>query len=206
MITRTKGIKAVVVGDGAIGKTCLLMSYAEGEFPSTYVPTVFDNYNTAIVIDQKTYSLGLWDTAGQEEYNRLRVLCYPKTDIFMICFSVVSPTSFDNVKQKWFPEIAHHCPDTPYVLVGTKIDLRGDEAEVNRLMVDGERPLTRGQGEDLAEEIGAEGYAECSALTKDGVTELFEMVTRTAIFNMGELLPEDPSDDKPRKRRGCILL
>jgi small GTP-binding protein len=52
------------------------------------------------MVDGKTISLGLWDTAGQEDYDRLRPLSYPQTDVFLICFSVVSPPSFENVRTK----------------------------------------------------------------------------------------------------------
>jgi Ras-related C3 botulinum toxin substrate 1 len=79
-----------------------------------------------MVVDGIQVSLGLWDTAGQEDYDRLRPLSYPQTDVFLICYSVASPSSFENVTSKWYPEIKHHCPDAPIILVGTKIDLRED--------------------------------------------------------------------------------
>lgn len=69
-------------------------------------------------VDTIQVSLGLWDTAGQEDYDRLRPLSYPQTDVFLICFSVASPSSFENVTSKWYPEIKHHCPDAPIILVG----------------------------------------------------------------------------------------
>ena len=58
---------------------------------------------------------------------RLRPLSYPQTDVFLICFSVTSPASFENVRAKWYPEVSHHCPNTPIILVGTKLDLREDK-------------------------------------------------------------------------------
>ena len=80
--------------------------------------TRFDNYSAPMVCDGVPVSLGLWDTAGQEDYDRLRPLSYPQTDVFLICFSVVSPSSFENVTSKWCPEIKHHCADAPILLVG----------------------------------------------------------------------------------------
>jgi len=87
-------IKLVAVGDGAVGKTCTLITFTSGEFPRDYIPTVLDNYSSAVIIDDREINLGLWDTAGPEDYDRLRPLSYPQTDIFLVCFSLVSPASF----------------------------------------------------------------------------------------------------------------
>lgn len=92
-----KAIKCVVVGDGTVGKTSLAVSYKTGAFPEEYVPTVFDNYTVNMVFEGKPINLGIWDTAGQDEYCRLRPLSYPNTDIFLVCFSLASPASFENV-------------------------------------------------------------------------------------------------------------
>ncbi len=88
---------------------------------------MFDNYEAEILVEGQNVKFSLWDTAGQEGYSRIRTLSYPKTDIFLVCFSVVKHTSFDNVAEKWCPELHHHCPNVPMILVGTQIDLREDE-------------------------------------------------------------------------------
>ncbi|RKP18841.1 small GTPase Cdc42 [Rozella allomycis CSF55] len=167
-------IKCVVVGDGAVGKTCLLISYTTNKFPSEYVPTVFDNYAVQVMIGEEPYTLGLFDTAGQEDYDRLRPLSYPQTDVFLICFSVASPASFDNAREKWFPEIRHHCPGTPCLLVGTQVDLREDTATINALKNKKQKMISEEQGLALAKEIKAIKYVECSALTQKGLKNVFD--------------------------------
>jgi len=179
-----QNVKCVVVGDGAVGKTCLLISYTENRFPVDYVPTVFDNFTTGVEVDGNHINFALWDTAGQEEYSRLRALSYPETDVFLLCFSVVSPPSFDNIKTKWFPEVDHHCPEAKKILVGTKIDLRNDKKVLAELPP-GEKLPTTEQGENVAKEIGAKAYLECSAYTQEGLKRVFEEAIRTVISPSG---------------------
>eukprot|EP01097_Dermamoeba_algensis_P005907 TRINITY_DN371_c0_g2_i5.p1 TRINITY_DN371_c0_g2~~TRINITY_DN371_c0_g2_i5.p1 ORF type:complete len:199 (+),score=42.29 TRINITY_DN371_c0_g2_i5:126-722(+) len=136
----SRTIKLVVVGDGAVGKTCLLIAYANNRFPEDYIPTVFDNYVVNITAGETNIELGLWDTAGQEEYDRLRPLSYANANVFLICFSVVNPVSYENITAKWYPEVIHYCPEVPQVLVGTKVDLRKDSKEI----------ITSEQGEALS--------------------------------------------------------
>uniref|UniRef100_A0A8C8Y7N1 Ras homolog family member C n=1 Tax=Panthera leo TaxID=9689 RepID=A0A8C8Y7N1_PANLE len=119
--------KLVIVGDGACGKTCLLIVFSKDQFPEVYVPTVFENYIADIEVDGKQVELALWDTAGQEDYDRLRPLSYPDTDVILMCFSIDSPDSLENIPEKWTPEVKHFCPNVPIILVGNKKDLRQDE-------------------------------------------------------------------------------
>ena len=128
------------------------------------------------MIGDDPYTLGLFDTAGQEDYDRLRPLSYPQTDVFLVCFSVTSPASFENVKEKWFPEVHHHCPGVPCLIVGTQIDLRDDPQVLEKLARQKQRPVTPEQGERLARELGAVKYVECSALTQKGLKNVFDEV------------------------------
>lgn len=109
---------------GCAGKTCMLTSYTTNAFPESYIPTVHDYYNANVMVDGVTISLGLWDTAGQEDYDRLRPLAFPRTDVFLVCFDISSKDSLDAAASKYVPEITHHCPGVPYILVGCKSDLR----------------------------------------------------------------------------------
>merc|ERR1711916_178824 len=195
-----QAIKCVVVGDGAVGKTCMLMTYTSDAFPGEYVPTVFDNYSTQVVTDDgRPVTLGLWDTAGQEDYDRLRPLSYPQTDVFLICFSVVSPPSFDNINQRWLPEIKHHNPDTPIILVGLKIDLRDDKSTLAELSEKGVKPISTAEGQAIGKEIGAYRYLECSALTQKGLKEVFDEAVRCVVN------PQQSSTQSTQKK-GCTLL
>lgn len=188
-------IKCVVVGDGAVGKTCLLISYTTNKFPSEYVPTVFDNYAVTVMVNGEPYTLGLFDTAGQEDYDRLRPLSYPQTDVFLVCFSVVSAPSFENVREKWVPEIKHHCPKTPFLLVGTQADRRDDQELVEKLARARQKPVTVEVGEKHARELGAVKYVECSALTQKGLKNVFDEAIVAAL---------NPPETK--KKAGCMLL
>ncbi|KAF2072836.1 hypothetical protein CYY_005847 [Polysphondylium violaceum] len=192
-------IKIVIVGDGAIGKTSLLISYASGGFPRDYQPTVFDNFSSLYMYESKAYNLGLFDTAGQEDFDRLRPLGYNDTDIFLICYSVINPPSYSNVVDKWYPEISHYTTNIPIVLVGTQNDLRHDKATLDQLALKQQHPLTYEEGMMMRKKIGARAFTECSVLTQKGVKQVFE----TAIKVFEECRLEAL---KSKSKNSCVLL
>uniref|UniRef100_A0A8B9QND9 Rho-related GTP-binding protein RhoD n=1 Tax=Anas platyrhynchos TaxID=8839 RepID=A0A8B9QND9_ANAPL len=124
--TKAAEIKAVIVGDGGCGKTSLLMVFARGDFPKVYVPTVFEKYTASFQVDGKPVKIHLWDTAGQEDYDRLRPLSYSDANVVLMCFDVTNRSSYDNILTKWYPEVNHFCKGVPVLLVGCKTDLRQD--------------------------------------------------------------------------------
>ncbi|XP_021343927.1 ras-like GTP-binding protein RHO [Mizuhopecten yessoensis] len=173
--------KLVIVGDGACGKTCLLIVFSKDQFPEVYVPTVFENYVADIEVDGKQVELALWDTAGQEDYDRLRPLSYPDTDVILMCFSIDSPDSLENIPEKWTPEVKHFCPNVPIILVGNKKDTRNDENTKRELRKMKQEPVKASEGQSAADTIHAKAYMECSAKTKEGVREVFETATAAAL-------------------------
>ena len=192
-----KNVKLVVVGDGAVGKTCLLICYTTNEFPKDYVPTVFDNYMAPLTVDGESINLGLWDTAGQEDYEQLRPLSYPNTDLFLLCFSVISRSSFNNISTKWLPEIKHYEPKCKMMVVGTKTDCRTDEAMLKKLQEENEKVVTTEEGEKLAKDIKAICYMECSALTRSGLNQVFDEAIHIVL---------NKSQAGGKKKGGCSLL
>ncbi|KAF1813029.1 GTP-binding protein RHO-1 protein-like protein [Eremomyces bilateralis CBS 781.70] len=188
--------KLVIIGDGACGKTSLLSVFTLGYFPPRYVPTVFENYVTDCRVDGKSVQLALWDTAGQEDYERLRPLAYSKAHVLLIGFSVDSPDSLENVKAKWAEEARERCPGVPIILVGLKKDLRDDPLAQEDMRKKSLRFVTAKDGSEMKDLIGARKYLECSSLTGDGVDDVFEAATRAALI----------AGDEGKGRPGCCVI
>ncbi|CAN7023531.1 unnamed protein product [Brassica rapa subsp. trilocularis] len=198
----SKFIKCVTVGDGAVGKTCMLICYTSNKFPTDYIPTVFDNFSANVVVEGTTVNLGLWDTAGQEDYNRLRPLSYRGADVFVLSFSLVSRASYENVFKKWIPELQHFAPGVPLVLVGTKLDLREDK----HYLADhpGLSPVTTAQGEELRKLIGATYYIECSSKTQQNVKAVFDSAIKEVIKLVVKQKEKTNNKKKQKSNHGCL--
>ncbi|XP_076459780.1 ras-related protein ced-10-like isoform X1 [Babylonia areolata] len=192
-----QAIKCVVVGDSAVGKTCLLMTYTTNAFPREYVPTTTSTYVGTFMVDGRPVTVGLWDTNGPKTWDCIRPLVYPNTDVFLLCFSIASPASFENVRAKWYPEVSHHCPGTPIVLVGTKQDLRDSPEIVESLRRKQLEPISHVKGQALAGEIDAVKYMECSALTQKGLKAVFDEAIRAVMV---------PKVKNAKPKKPCTLL
>lgn len=173
--------------------------------------------------------LALWDTAGQEEYDRLRPLSYPETDVLFVCFAIDCPNSLENVMDKvretpqaalltmtdfhqWYPEVLHFCPTTPMMLVGLKSDLRNKRNCIELLKTQGLTPVTQEQGRAVAKRMGAT-YMECSSKEQDGVEEIFDAAVTMAVGDEYKEPVPQPGASRPAfaggkkpKKKSCKIL
>ncbi|KAK0398732.1 hypothetical protein QR680_002728 [Steinernema hermaphroditum] len=162
--------KLVVVGDGSCGKTSLLQRFTSGAFSDEHEPTVFENYVADIMLKKKKVELTLWDTAGQEDYDRIRPFSYIESDVVLLCFDVGRPITLENAVMKWVGEIRYYCPGVPVIVVANKADLRKEQATVSAT-----------DGSSAADRIGAYAYIECSAKSGEAVAEVFEIAVRATL-------------------------
>ena len=112
-------------------------------------------------------------TTGQEADPRIRSLNYPKTDVFVVAFSVASRKSLESAMKLWIPEVQLHCPNLPFILVGTKAELREG---------DGEGMVTKEEAVQAAAEIGAFGFYECSAIKQEGLKDVIDAAALAATY------------------------
>nr|XP_056711730.1 rho-related GTP-binding protein RhoH [Euleptes europaea] len=167
-------VKCVLVGDAAVGKTALLLRFTSETFPDSYKPTVYENTGVEVFLDGIQISLGLWDTAGSDTFKGIRPLSYQQADVILMCFSVANHNSFLNLRNKWVTEIRTHLPRIPILVVGTQTDQR--EAGPYSAAC-----ISSVHGKQLAKDIRAKGYVECSSLSNRGVQQVFECAVRTAV-------------------------
>ncbi|KAJ8921720.1 hypothetical protein NQ315_010630 [Exocentrus adspersus] len=181
-------IRITVVGDGDTGKTCMLIVYKDKKFDNRYVPTVFDVYSMTIPINSIEYKIILSDTAGQEEFDKLRRMAYKEVDSFILTYAVNERDSFENVYSKWAPELRRFAPRAKIILVGTKSDLRTYSPA----------HVSTEEGERLAREIGAHGFIENSSKELRNVDSTFQMAILAAISNTRFI--------KKKRKSDCWLL
>jgi small GTP-binding protein len=189
-------IQCTIVGDNHIGKTSLLVTYLRGYFPKNYVPNAIEPYSFNVIIDGKSITFSVWDIIWRDDEDRLHPYVPSGTNIILVCFSLVRPYTLDRVRTWWLPEILQCAPNVPFILVGTQSDLRQDPTMIERLHAYNMTPISYTQGLQAAQELHAINYLECSALTRDGLKDVFEEAIRAGLYHAR------------RKRRpcGCIIL
>lgn len=193
----SKKFKLVVIGDQSVGKTCFVYTYANDKFPTDFVPSIYEPFvkpQIQIHDIEKKYEIEIIDSFGQIQTDLDRWNLYEDADLYLLCFSVVDPPTFQNVYPPWIEMIESKIneknekkksgkntknkksdhPDSLYLLVGLKTDLRGDRTVLNGLQSNGMRPIMPEEGKVKASEIGAFDYVECSALSGNGVKEVFD--------------------------------
>lgn len=213
-----ENVKIVIVGNGSVGKTCLIHTFQNNAFPSEYIPNVYNNWSPTIMVNKKIYQIGLWDTAGQQDYDRLRPLSYPQTDIFLVCFSIIDRNSFNCITTKWIPEISHWCPNVPFFIIRTKDDLKSVRNRYeNRLLIDGyskeykqipmdilnvietyfEDQVTDKEAQQLCDKVGGYKYMTCSSLQMRGLKE---------IFREAALCYNEQTENAKKKSKNCVIV
>ncbi|XP_060574823.1 rho-related GTP-binding protein RhoA-B-like [Ruditapes philippinarum] len=168
-------VHMVVVGDNNVGKTSLCITFSTGQFPSLFTPMECNRvpHEKDITLGSETIHVKCTDTEGNEDMDATRPESYTGADVFLLCFSVKGPTSFQNIKTKWIPELKQHAPNVPILLVGCKEDTRKGNDPNKEI-------IKKGQGKKMKSKIGAAGYVECSALKKYGVEECFLEAVKVA--------------------------
>lgn len=165
-------IRVVSVGDGAVGKTCLLLVFKGDPFPEDYEPTIFESHHEMRQFKGKQYCLHLWDTAGQEEFDRLRPMSYSKCDVVLVCFALDNRESLKNVTEKWYQEILQFRPKAAVILVGTKADLWDPKAP---------DAITQAEIDKVATQIKAYRSINCSARLNQNVGGVYDLAIEAVL-------------------------
>ncbi|CAL1282497.1 unnamed protein product [Larinioides sclopetarius] len=178
----SKCIRCNVVGDVGVGKTSLLLAYEMNRFPHEIdlIKARCSSPFISVAVKCASWTVDLVDTVTFESDACMRPLFYRDAQVFLACFSIVLPSSVESLETQLIPEITNYCPETPYILVGTQIDLRHDAITVKRLAEDNLKPITPEEGKKLAEELEAVKYIECSVFTQEGMKDLMEEIVLAA--------------------------
>lgn len=204
-----QSFKVTLVGDSGVGKTNLMDVFHGEDYKEEITDPVPHNRSNTITIQNKEYNLAVYDTRGSSDFDKLRPLAYPNTDTFIICFSIVSPRSFANIKTKWIPEITKYCPGTPFIIIGTKSDLRNDAETLQQLQANNESVVTQQQGENLVAEQCTIAdintfYWECSSMAGEGIEHPFHQALSHHIE--GVLYTPEGWIPMPRRNGFCAMI
>lgn len=191
-------VKCVMVGDAAAETNALFSALWNIVFN---FPEEQNQWlgNFDVEVNGEFVFLHLLYPPTASDYDTVRLLSYQDTDVFLLCFAVDSPESFQNISEKWAPEVKHVCPGVPFVLVATKAELRDDEDVKKRLKEKNLELVATKDGQAMAERIGAYAYMECSAKTSRGLQEVFDTAILAALERQSSAL-------RCTLKRSCCLL
>jgi len=181
------GVKLCLTGDAGVGKKYLLITFSSGSFPDALFPTL-EKCEFSTNVNGRPVGFRAYVCPSHVDYDRRFRFAsyYPGTDLFFVCFSIISLDSFNSVEDIWVPELREFCPEIPIVLVGLKTELRKDESLIQKMKEKcGRGPITYEEGVAKAKKIGAMRYMECSSRLGEGVNELFQY-TLERILNGGK--------------------
>lgn len=180
--------KVVTVGDDGVGKTCLLSTLNDKPFP-TEAPTIFDNQTQNVCYEGVPYKLHMWDTAGNDEYGRLRPLAYSGANVVLICFSLVSKESFVNISKKWLDEVKKYSKDAIIILVGTKLDLC-QERNVDH--------VTDDEISKFVTEQKCSAFIKCSSKNKLNIDAVFPAIIKEYVKKASAVVSPEGKDEQIR--------
>lgn len=166
-------LKVVILGDGGVGKTCLISRFVRNKFDACSFNTIGVEFiNKDVDIDGTTYTLQIWDTAGQERFKSLRTPFYRGSDICMLTFGVEDRKSFDNLED-WREEFLKYASvddgnNFPFMVMGNKMDVSPEM-----------RQVTYEEAEEWCQENGAMPYVETSAKDATNVEKAFTIAVES---------------------------
>lgn len=191
--------KLLLIGDSGVGKSCLLLRFADDTYSESYISTIGVDFKIrTMVIDGKTIKLQIWDTAGQERFRTITSSYYRGAHGILVVYDITDAASFANVRQ-WLQEIDRYaCDSTNRVLVGNKCDLEH------------KRVVSTNEGREFAAALGID-FLEASAKSSINVEQTFETMARSIMERVSSMSSagDCPKEAfvvpavKKHKSRGC---
>lgn len=188
--------KILVIGDMMSGKSNLISAYSKDRFTDIYSPTILHCCETDVLMSSERMHIVVIEVSGRDDFKPLRQKAYRKVDAIIVCYPVDSLQSFERVKNYWVPEVKRFVPNAPFVLIGTKRDIRdeardrledvlsGEEAMSVRIKAEAtfrQKFVSQEKGRCMADQVGATEFFECSSLYRDTTRDIFERVTKIAL-------------------------
>jgi len=186
--------KLVLIGDSGVGKSCLLLRFADDNFTDSYISTIGVDFRfRTITIDKKTVKLQIWDTAGQERFRTITSAYYRGADGIIMVYDVTSSESFDHVEE-WLSEVDRYANEnTSKLLVGNKADLIE------------EKQVPEETAQRFAEKLGI-SFLETSAKTSTNVDAAFLTMAKELIKNREKASPSSGGGGGNRSGKGGVTL